>query len=273
MGAKVLAADSKQRFSNRVDDYVRHRPGYPRVILDVLRVECRLRPESIVADIGSGTGILTKLLLENGNLVYGVEPNAAMREAGEEFLRKYSRFRSVAGSAETSTLPGATIDLVVAGQAFHWFDRRAARAEFVRVLKARGRVALIWNERDVNSSPFMREYEELLQRHGTDYSKIQHVYSEQAGLNEFFAPREVHAREFENKQVVDWDGMKGRLLSASYAPKQSEAGHEAMIEDFKGLFAAHRARDRVTIQYRTRIYWGMLEPQSNRNTARNEDGK
>ena len=264
---KVLATDPKERFSNRVDDYVRYRPGYPSAILDVLRDESGLAQESIVADIGSGTGILTQLFLENGNLVYGVEPNAAMRQAGEEFLRTYSQFRSVAGSAEASALPDASVDLIVAGQAFHWFDRAASRREFTRILRPRGWLALIWNERDVTSSAFMRDYELLLQRHGTDYSKLQHVYSEQAKLGEYFAPGEVRTREFENKQVVDWDGMKGRLMSASYAPKPGEAGYVLMIEDFKKRFAAHQDNERVTIRYRTRVYWGRLEPQSDRNTG------
>src|SRR5262245_49376869 len=119
----LLAPDSKQRFSNRVEDYVRCRPGYPAAVLDVLCEECGLRPESVVADIGSGTGLLAQMFLENGNLVYGVEPNAAMREAGEQWLERYPHFCSVAGSAEATTLPDAGVDFVVVGQAFHWFDR------------------------------------------------------------------------------------------------------------------------------------------------------
>ena len=271
MKMKVLATDPKERFSNRVDDYVRYRPGYPRAIPDVLRDECGLVQESIVADIGSGTGILTQLFLENGNLVYGVEPNSAMRQAGEEFLRKYSQFRSVTGSAEASTLPDASVDLIVAGQAFHWFERAASRREFAHILKPHGWLALIWNERDVNSSAFMRDYELLLQRHGSDYLKVQHVYSEQAKLDEFFAPSEVREREFQNRQVVNWDGMKGRLMSASYAPKPGEAGYEAMLEDFEKLFAAHQNDGRVTIRYRTCLYWGRLEPQSDGITGRKQE--
>jgi SAM-dependent methyltransferase len=270
---KVLATDSKERFSNRADDYVHYRPGYPRAMLDVLRDECALSPKSVVADIGSGTGILTQLLLENGNLVYGVEPNSAMREAGEEYLRKYSRFRSVAGSAEATALADSSVDLAAAGQAFHWFERAAARREFARILKPRGWLTLIWNERAVNSSDFMGGYENLLQRHGTDYAKVQHVYSEQAKLDEFFAPGKACEREFENQQVVDWDGMKGRLLSASYAPKPGDDGYDPMIEDFKKLFAAHQNGDRVTIRYRTRVYWGRLEARSGQeqfNTGRNK---
>lgn len=253
-----LAMDSTQRFSNRVEDYVRYRPGYPREIVDVLREECGLTPESVVVDVGSGTGMLTQLFLENGNVVYGVEPNGAMREAGELFLEKYRYFSSVAATAEATTLPDASADLVVAGQAFHWFDRAAARREFLRILKPQGWASLIWNERAVQATLFMAEYEKLLQRHGTDYSTVQHVYSEQAGLDKFYAPSEVRTREFENEQRVDWDGLKGRLMSASYAPKPGDPKHEPMIKDFEKLFAAHQTDGKVLILYRTRVYFGQL---------------
>ncbi|HEV3481527.1 MAG TPA: class I SAM-dependent methyltransferase [Candidatus Acidoferrales bacterium] len=262
-----LAMDSTQRFSNRVEDYVRYRPGYPREIVDVLRDECGLTSESVVVDVGSGTGLLTQLFLENGNVVYGIEPNAAMREAGELFLEKHRHFSSVAATAEATTLPDASTDLVVAGQAFHWFDRAAARREFVRILKPQGWVSLIWNERAVQATLFMAEYEKLLQRHGTDYSTVQHVYSEQAGLDKFYAPSEVWTREFENEQRVDWNGLKGRLMSASYAPKPGDPKHEPMIKDFEKLFAAHQTDGKVVILYRTRVYFGQLGRTAGRKDA------
>lgn len=251
-------SDSKERFSNRVADYIRYRPSYPPAVIDALRHDCALAPQSVVADVGSGTGILTKLLLENGNLVYGVEPNAEMREAGEIFLANYPKFRSVDGSAEVTTLPAASVDLIVAGQAFHWFDRAAARREFVRILKPGSFVALIWNEREVNATLFMSEYEQLLQRHGTDYSAIHHKYSEQSGIDEFFAPSKVAASEFENRQQVDFDGLKGRLMSASYAPPVGDPRHEPMIDELRALFARHQHDGRASILYRTRIYFARL---------------
>lgn len=250
--------DSKERFSSRVADYIRYRPSYPPAVIDALRHDCGLAPESVVADIGSGTGILTKLLLDNGNLVYGVEPNAEMREAGQVFLANYPKFRSVDGSAEATALAAASVDLLVAGQAFHWFDRAAARREFARILKPGAFVALIWNEREVIATPFMSEYEQLLQRHGTDYSAVHHKYSEQSGIDEFFAPSEVAIREFENRQQVDFDGLKGRLMSASYAPPVGDPRHEPMIRDLRALFARHERDGRVSILYRTRIYFARL---------------
>jgi len=140
-------ADAKQRFSNRVADYVRYRPGYPAALFDLLRVECAFTSNHAVADVGSGTGLLTKLFLENGNRVFGVEPNQEMRRAGEEFLHSFPKFTSVAGSAEATTLGDASVDFVTAGQAFHWFDPQAARREFLRILKTNGWVVIAWNDR------------------------------------------------------------------------------------------------------------------------------
>src|SRR5712691_7831802 len=143
----MFFADAKQRFSNRVADYVRYRPGYPPAVLDLLRTDCGLRPDHVVADIGSGTGILSKLFLENGNRVFGVEPNAEMRQAGEEYLASYDGFSSIEGSAESTTLADSSVDFITAAQAFHWFDPQAARREFARILKPGGWVVILWNDR------------------------------------------------------------------------------------------------------------------------------
>jgi SAM-dependent methyltransferase len=254
-----LAADPKERFSNRVEDYVRYRPGYPRAILDLLREECGLAPESIVADIGSGTGLLTQLFLENGNLVYGVEPNAAMRQAGEAFLKNHARFRSVAGSAEATTLPGASVDFVLAGQAFHWFEPKAARAEFVRVLRPRGWVAVIWNERKKDDTAFLREYETFLRTFGTDYEKVSEKYPQDRPMRSFFGSGAGGKKSFANEQVFDCDGLRGRLLSSSYSPAQGHPQHEPMLAALQRLFRAHAQDDRVKFTYVTHVYYGQLE--------------
>ena len=156
--------DAKQRFSNRVADYIRYRPGYPSTCLDLLREECGLQPAHVVADIGSGTGLLSKLFLDNGNRVFGVEPNAEMRSAGEEYLQEYANFSSVNGSAEETTLPSQSIDFITAGQAFHWFEPAKAKREFQRILKPGGWVVVVWNERRIFESRFGKEYEKLLGR-------------------------------------------------------------------------------------------------------------
>ena len=171
------AKDSTQRFSSRVDNYVRYRPGYPPEVLELLRTECGLSPSSIVADIASGTGILTRMLLENGNRVFGVEPNPEMRRAGEQFLTRYPGFTSVAGSAEATMLDDHSVDIITAAQAAHWFERERARREFVRILVPGGWTVLLWNERDTDATPFLREYEQLLLTYGTDYKEVRHEHT------------------------------------------------------------------------------------------------
>jgi len=253
----TLATDPKQRFSNRVEDYVRCRPGYPRAILDLLSEQCGLATESVIADIGSGTGLLTQLFLENGNLVYGVEPNAAMRQAGEQFLKKYARFRSVAGSAEATTLPDASVEYVMVGQAFHWFDPVTARTEFERVLKPRGWVAVIWNQRR-DDSRFLREYETLLRTFGTDYEKVSAKYPEDRTMRSFIG-HGGGKKSFANEQVFDLAGLRGRLLSSSYSPPQGHPQHEPMLAALEKLFQIHAQDGRVRFEYLTHVYFGPRE--------------
>jgi SAM-dependent methyltransferase len=254
----IVATDSKERFSNRVADYIRYRPGYPHAVLDLLREECGVKPDSVIADIGSGTGLLTQLFLEYGNLVYGVEPNAEMRRAGEEFLKQYPRFRSVAASAESTTLPDASVDLVVAGQAFHWFDPRAARTEFARILRQGGPVVVIWNERLKDNSPFLREYETFLRAFGTDYDKVSERYPQVQSMKDYFGPGAMTKRSFANAQVFDFDGLRGRLLSSSYSPPRGHAMHEPMLAALLPLFDAHAENGRVRFDYETYVYFGQL---------------
>jgi len=262
--SNLLVKDSKQRFSNRVADYVRYRPGYPREMLDVLREECELTAEAVVVDVGSGTGLLAQLFLENGNVVYGVEPNAAMRDAGEQFLEKYPHFCSVAGSAEATTLPDACADFVVSGQAFHWFEPKAARVEFVRVLRpARGGgqggwVAVIWNERVSDRTAFQREYAALLREYCDDYAKVAETYPQYARLSGFFERGAFAEKLLPNAQVFDFDGLRGRLLSSSYAPRAGHTKHEPMLAALREIFDSHAAEGRVRFEYQTHVYYGRL---------------
>ena len=258
MAEARLATDSKERFSNRVEDYVRYRPGYPREVLDVLRDGCGLTAESVVVDVGSGTGLLAQLFLENGNIVYGVEPNAAMRDAGEQFLEKYRHFCSVAGSAEATTLPNACGDFVVAGQAFHWFEPKAARAEFIRVLRLQGWVAVMWNERMSDRTAFQREYEALLRAYCDEYTKVAETYPQYERMNEFFGRGAFGGKSLPNAQVFDFDGLSGRLRSSSYAPPQGHPKHEPMLAALRKLFDAHAEDGRVRFDYETHVYYGRL---------------
>jgi SAM-dependent methyltransferase len=252
-------SDAKQRFSNRVADYVRYRPGYPAEILPLLKTWCNLRAEHTVADIGSGTGLLSKLFLDFGNRVLGVEPNAEMRAAGEEFLSGYPNFTSVAGSAEATTLPSDSVDFVAAGQAFHWFQMRAARDEFHRILKSEGRVLIIWNEFLLDETAFLREYEVLLHRFGTDYARVNESYPRAEQMLEFFGPNEFTSHSLPNFQEFDFEGLSGRLRSSSYAPPLGHPQFEPMMRELRRLFDAHQQSGVVRMDYRTRVYAGKLD--------------
>jgi SAM-dependent methyltransferase len=244
------------RFSNRVGDYIRTRPGYPPGVLDVLRAETGLTPAMVVADIGSGTGLSAEMFLKNGNRVLGVEPNADMRAAAETLLASYPTFESVAGSAEETTLPDRSVDLVVAGQAFHWFDRPKARAEFRRILRPGRFVVLLWNTRRLDTSPFLRAYEALLQRFGTDYRQVVHTNIDRAALAEFFGPGGFREFHLDNEQLFDRDGLRGRLKSSSYTPPAGHPDHGPMLAELDRIFDEHNAGGRVRFEYDTEVYIG-----------------
>ena len=252
-------SDAKQRFSNRVADYVRYRPGYPEEILPLLKAWCNFRAEHTVADIGSGTGLLSKLFLDFGNRVLGVEPNAEMRAAGEEFLGSYPKFTSIAGSAEATTLASDSVDFVAAGQAFHWFQMPAARGEFHRTLKSGGRVLIIWNELLFDETAFQREYEALLLRFGTDYARVSESYPRAEQMLEFFGANDFTSHSLPHFQEFDFDGLSGRLRSSSYAPPPGHPQFEPMMNELRKLFDAHHQRGVVRMEYRTRVYAGKLD--------------
>jgi len=249
---------STERFSTRVENYIKYRPGYPNELLELLRVKCGLTADGVVADVGSGTGILTELLLETGASVFAVEPNREMREAGERLLSDYRRFRSVNGTAEATTLPPASVDLITASQAFHWFDVAQARREFGRILRPRGWVVLIWNERPPDSGAFLDDYERLVRRHAAEYDQVTSRRADEARIHEFFggAP---HTAVFAYRQVFDFAGLQGRLLSSSFAPEPGHPEHEPMICGLRDLFERHSRGGKVVFPYRTLVFYGRLE--------------
>jgi len=251
------ASDATSRFSDRVENYVRYRPGYPPGALQILLDECGLLPTHVVADIASGTGIWTRILLENGNPVFAVEPNAEMRQAGERLLAAFPKFISVAGKAEATTLADASVDFVTSAQAAHWFDREKARREFARILRPGGWLVLIWNERLTDTTPFLHDYEQMLLSFGTDYEKVRHERTTDA-VNEFYDPQPFHERVLALRQEFDYTGLEGRLLSSSYAPGPGHPKCEPMLKELRRLFDEHARQGRVGFDYKTRIYFGRL---------------
>jgi ubiquinone/menaquinone biosynthesis C-methylase UbiE len=250
-------ADSTQRFSDRVENYIRYRPGYPPQVLETLRSECGLTDSSTIADIASGTGIFTRLLLANGNRVYGVEPNRDMREAAERLLADFRGFSSVAGTAEATTLADHSVDFATAAQAAHWFELAKARKEFERILKPAGWAVLLWNERSTDTTPFLRKYEELLLTYGTDYEKVRHENTTD-NIGEFFAPTTFEQRVFDMRQDFDYAQLEGRLLSSSYVPMRGHPKYESMLADLRRVFGAYQKGGRVGMEYRTRVYFARL---------------
>lgn len=246
-----------ERFSQRVENYVKYRPGYPPGLLDGLRRHCGLLPEWVVADIGCGTGFLAELFLKNGNRVFGIEPNPEMRTAGETFLKHYDAFTSVAAAAESTTLDSASVDLIVAGQSFHWFDRARTRNEFERILKPGGWVALIWNER-LTDTPFLAAYEEMLHRYSREYEKVDHRQITGDVLAEFFCPGTFHTFVLPNHQDFDYASLLGRLLSSSYAPLADEPGHDEMLATNEKIFREYAQNGRVRFEYETKLHCGRF---------------
>jgi SAM-dependent methyltransferase len=254
-------SESIERFTSRVENYAKYRPGYPVEIVDLLKSECGLTPESIVADIGSGTGKLTELFLANGNVVFGVEPNPAMRAVAENIFSDQPHFRSIDGSAEATTLPPRSVDLVTAGQAFHWFDTLKTRDEWVRILKPGGWAVLVWNERELQTTPFLSDYEQLMLKFGTDYKEVRHENAE-AAIEGFFAPDEFALRSFPNTQVFDFDGLSGRVRSSSYTPEPDHPNFDPMMQQLKTVFDKHQKNGYVNFDYETKVFYGHLSKTS-----------
>jgi SAM-dependent methyltransferase len=213
-----------------------------------------LNSETVIADVGSGTGISSKLFLDNGNVVYGVEPNSKMREAAAEFLAAYPNFYSIDGTSTTTNLFNALVNIITAAQAFHWFEPEPTRKEFKRILKPGGWVALMWNERQLDTTPFLIEYEKLLLKYAGDYTKVRHDNINETTLKTFFQG-DFRSATFANKQVLDFDGIKGRVSSSSYMPSESDSQYSAMVEELQTLFDKHAENDRIQVFYDTNVFY------------------
>jgi ubiquinone/menaquinone biosynthesis C-methylase UbiE len=258
--------DPTQRFTNRVAYYHAARPRYPAALLECLQREAGLTPESIVADIGSGTGISSEIFLRHGNTVYAVEPNDAMRAEAETHYGSDPNFKSVAATAEATTLPAASVDLVAAGQAFHWFKLPETPAEFKRILKPDGYVCLFWNSRQMDSTPFLTEYEDLLKRYSVDYNEVNHRSQtrekdadERDKIQRLFGHDNYRLFMFPNQQATDEATLIGRALSSSYVPLEDHPNHAPLMAALRALFAARQQNGQVMIEYTTEVFLGRLD--------------
>ncbi|MCZ8520385.1 MULTISPECIES: class I SAM-dependent methyltransferase [Paenibacillus] len=254
----MTETDSKERFTERVENYVLYRPDYPAEALDYLYGAAGLQPDSEIADVGAGTGKFSKLLLARGSRVTAVEPNEAMRTAADQALGKDHRYRSVPGSAEDTGLPASSVDFIVCAQAFHWFDRRLAQAEFARILKPGGRAVLIWNSRLTHGTPFLEEYDKLLHVYAADYAAVSHKNISEVALGQFFQSGSMQVARFPYRQLFDYEGLRGRLLSSSYAPAEGHPNHEPMLAELRQIFDRNAQEGRISFEYETEVYSGEV---------------
>lgn len=249
---------STQRFTNRVDNYTKYRPGYPAAVLQLLRTSGHLSTNAVIADVGSGTGIFTKLLLDKDYTVYAVEPNEAMRQAADDALGDNPKYHSVNGTAEETTLKPNSAAMVVCAQAFHWFDAHKTKTEFARILKPGGKVALIWNNRQVEVDEFSINYELLLQQQASDYKRVNHQNLTEANFSVFFKDGKYQLTRFPNTQVFDMNGLAGRAFSSSYVPSEHTPEGAVFLKKLQELFDRHQVNGTVNMEYQTEVYLGEV---------------
>ncbi len=249
--------DSVERFEDRVADFARWRPGYPAGLVDALRERAGLPVRGTVADVGCGTGKLAQNFLDAGYDVIGVEPGGAMRAAARAALGAHRRFRLVDGRAEDTGLPAGSVDAIAVGQAFHWFKARATREEFSRILRPGGLVVLVWNDRDESRCPLLADYERLLRAHAPEYLKVARRGEGEAAVESFFAPQPVRSIELRHAQQLDWEGVVGRVMSASYVPKAGPE-HDALLAGLRVAFDRDQRGGQVELAYVARAFCGRL---------------
>jgi SAM-dependent methyltransferase len=250
--------DPTKRFSDRVADYVKYRPHYPSAMIRLLEERIGLRKGWTIADIGSGTGISSERFLELGCEVTGVEPNREMREAAEALFSGRPNFRSLEGRAEATLLPTDSVDLYVSGQAFHWFDRSAARVEALRILREPKRALVMWNDWRAGDSPFLRDYDAFLNARMPERAVADHRNLGAVDMDAFFGTGRWEEKRLRNAQVVDFEGLKGRLLSASYAPKEGDPGYGETMVELESIFEEHARDGSLDFGYTTVLYLGEL---------------
>jgi SAM-dependent methyltransferase len=263
MQSPISSQASTERFSSRVGNYTRFRPSYPHEVITLMQEKCGLTIHSVIADVGSGTGILSKLLLENGNFVYGIEPNKEMRIEAERQLLDFNKFISIPATAENTTLPANCADILTAGQAFHWFDIEKARVEFARILKPQGWLVLIWNTRREDATPFLKAYEQLLRTYSDDYLNVRHKRPELDSDSAFFKEWNHSLATFDNRQVFDFEGLKGRLLSSSYSPEPGNPQYEPMMASLQEIFDKYKVNGQVAFEYTTQVFYGRVDSRWN----------
>lgn len=253
-----MSTNSTTRFTDRVQNYIKYRPDYPAAVLSFISSRTGLTSSFKIADIGSGTGIFTKQLLNAGYNVYAVEPNEQMRDAADTFLEVYPKYSSINGSSNHTTLTAHTMDLIVCAQAFHWFNTPETKAEFQRILVNDAYVALIWNKRITQTDEFSKAYDELLRQKSVDYNEVNHQNLNASDFEAFFKDAKYEKVSFPNVQVFDEEGFIGRAYSSSYVPAESSEEGKTFLKELKNLFDTHQQNGKISFYYETEIYIGQV---------------
>ncbi len=250
--------ENKSLFSGKASIYSRYRPGYPKDLIEILMKETGFNQGWVVADIGSGTGILSRLFLENGNRVYCIEPNSDMRSESVKYNSGFQNCTVLNGTAENTGLESNSVDIAVAGQSFHWFDPVAARIEMIRILKDGGYAALIWNNRSEDEGSLSRGYDNICSRYSHNYQGTGNSRISSATFQTFF---EGGYKMFKilNNQELDLDGILGRYFSASYALGPEDPDYGKAVESLNELFRKFQKNGYATMEYETQIFIGQLQ--------------
>jgi ubiquinone/menaquinone biosynthesis C-methylase UbiE len=245
-------------FTDKAEIYAKYRPAYPDALIDYLCSANHLKTDHLVADIGSGTGIFSRQLLEKWLAVAGVEPNDDMRKLAEQSLKPYARFTSVKATAEQTTLTANSVDLVTVAQAFHWFDHEAFKAECQRILKPDAQVALVWNSRDL-TDPIIQENAAICQKTCPNFKGFSGGIEQSPEIfARFFNKGKYEFTTHENDMQFDREEFLGRNLSASYAPKQHDKEYEPFVRLLSELFEKHSKNGKIVLRNITRSYLGKV---------------
>lgn len=248
-----------ERYSDKTEDYAKYRPNFPDELVEYLYMKGDISNTAVIADIGSGTGRFTRLLLEKGNLVYGVEQNNEMRIKAEELLSQFSKFVSIKGSAERTGLEDKSIDLITIAQAFHWFNKEESLMEFKRILKDNGQVFIVWDD-------FVSDYNDFTKELSAASSTFRNVQPQSdvkkstrnEMIEEFFKDNKYITTTFMREIYQGFDGIKGGMLSASYAPKLGEENYEVFILELQRVFDKYQNNGSVCTAFRSVCYLGRL---------------
>ena len=252
---------NQSKFDGRGSSYAKGRPSYPQAFIDYLYADVGITPNSVIADIGSGTGKLTRLLLERGSRVFAVEPNAHMRASAEPDLARFDNFISIDSYAENTTLVAASVDFVTVATAFHWFDRQAFKMECRRILKEDGKVVIVYNSRD-EESDLVKKFYEVNRRYCPGFQNFvgsgTMLRPGNAGrYNDFFTGDQM-VKIIGNDLIYNEADFIARSLSSSYALRENDENFSEYVKELTAFFQKYSVNNVLVMPNITHSYTGKV---------------